>query len=65
MIGCILATDMAKHAADFSALKTLVEVKEIKGGVNAEAILNRENETTMFKSQQFILEMCLHACDVS
>lgn len=36
MIGCILATDMAKHAADFSALKSLVEAKSIKGGINAE-----------------------------
>lgn len=27
MIGCILATDMAKHAADLSALKSLVEAK--------------------------------------
>jgi len=32
VIGCILATDMAKHAADFSALKSLVEAKQIKGG---------------------------------
>jgi len=44
VIGCILATDMAKHAADFSALKSLVEAKQIKGGVNAELVLNKENE---------------------
>jgi len=35
---------MAKHAADFSALKSLVEAKQIKGGVNAELVLNKENE---------------------
>ena len=56
MIGCILATDMAKHASDLSSLKTLVETKQIKNGANAELIINRENETTTFKSQQFILE---------
>lgn len=32
VIGCILATDMAKHAADLSALKSLVETKDIKRG---------------------------------
>ena len=34
MIGCILATDMAKHASDLSALKSLVETKGIKNGEN-------------------------------
>jgi high affinity cGMP-specific 3',5'-cyclic phosphodiesterase 9 len=36
MIGCILATDMAKHASDLSALKSLVETKNIKNGENAQ-----------------------------
>ena len=35
VIGCILATDMAKHATDLSALKGLVEAKQIKSGQNA------------------------------
>ena len=65
MIGCILATDMAKHGTDLSALKTLVDTKQIKSGVNADQLLNRENDTTLFKSQQFLLECCLHASDVS
>lgn len=65
MIGCILATDMAKHAQDLSQLKSLIETKEIKGGLNAGLIINKENDTTIFKSQQFIMECCLHACDVS
>jgi hypothetical protein len=50
MIGCILATDMAKHAADLSALKTLVETKQIKNGQNAESIINRETDDSLFKS---------------
>ncbi len=35
VIGCILATDMAKHAADLSQLKSLVEAKQIKNGYNS------------------------------
>ena len=50
MIGCILATDMAKHASDLSALKTLVELKGIKDGVNSEQIINRTDDNTLFKS---------------
>ena len=50
VIGCILATDMAKHAADLSALKSLVEAKSIKNGENASQILNKENEASIFKS---------------
>lgn len=65
VIGCILATDMAKHAADLSALKSTIETKQIKNGVNADQMINKENENSIFKSQQFLLECALHACDVS
>ncbi|CDW73306.1 3 5-cyclic nucleotide phosphodiesterase family protein [Stylonychia lemnae] len=65
MIGCILATDMAKHFADVSQLKSLAESKQIKNGQNQGMIINKENEASLFKSQQFIMELCLHACDLS
>jgi len=65
MIGCILATDMAKHASDIAQMKLLIDTKDIKDGENAHLILNKENDQTFFKSQQFMLETCLHACDVS
>jgi uncharacterized protein YccT (UPF0319 family) len=65
MIGCILATDMAKHSSDLSSLKTLVELNDIHDGVNAENIINRSDDASLFKSQQLILECCLHTCDVS
>lgn len=65
VIGCILATDMAKHGADMSTLKSILDTKLIKNGENAGLIINRENEASIFKSQQFLLECCLHACDVS
>jgi len=50
VIGCILATDMAKHAADLSALKSLVETKNIKGGENSNQIINKESDAALFKS---------------
>lgn len=65
MIGCILATDMAKHAADLSQLKSIVEAKQIRQGQNADLVINRESDATLFKSQQFLLEITLHACDIS
>eukprot|EP00347_Sterkiella_histriomuscorum_P005920 403354761 len=65
VIGCILATDMAKHAKDLSQIKDIVESKGIKEGQNNTMIIDCTNETTVFNSQQFILECCLHACDLS
>lgn len=50
VIGCILATDMAKHAADLSALKSLVETKQIKAGENSNQIINKESDAALFKS---------------
>lgn len=35
---------MAKHSADLSALKSLLETKDIKKGNNAKEVLNRGNE---------------------
>lgn len=50
VVGCILATDMAKHAADLSALKSIVQSKEISNGVNAYLILNKTDDVSLFKS---------------
>jgi len=44
MIGCILATDMAKHASDLASLKQLIDSKGISQGENAHLVLNREND---------------------
>ena len=43
VISMILATDMAKHMADLSALKTLVETKQIKNGENAHLVVNKDS----------------------
>ena len=61
----ILATDMAKHMADMSALKALLEQEKIKNGQNVELLVSGDNEKKIFENQQFLMEVCLHACDVS
>lgn len=56
---------MARHAADLSSLNVLIEQKGIKCGMNSNLILNKENNVTLFNSQQQVLNISLHACDVS
>ena len=41
---------MAKHAADLSSLKSILEAKGIKGGLNADQIINQDDEAALFKS---------------
>jgi hypothetical protein len=50
VIECILSTDMAKHAGMVQYLKNIIESKNIKNGVNADKIINKENDTTLFNS---------------
>lgn len=65
VMGCILATDMAKHNDDVKAMQGLLKHNGIAAGVNAEKIIDRESETSLFKSQQQVLEFTLHFCDIS
>ena len=65
MIQCVLATDMAKHSEKVARLMNFVESHEIANGENAGAVLNEENEMRKFDSQQFMLNVCLHAADLS
>jgi hypothetical protein len=65
VIGCILATDMAKHASDLAQLKTLISSNDIHNGKNVDRIINSEDENQTFASQQFLMEICLHSADVS
>lgn len=44
VIGLILATDMAKHAADLSQLKTTLAEFDIKEGHNVEMLVKTTNE---------------------
>jgi hypothetical protein len=65
MIGIILATDMARHVADLASFKNLLDAKQVKGGVNAEKLVDTETPAKEFDSKQQVLELFVHAADVS
>ena len=64
LIGAILATDMAKHTNEVSRLRSLVEAKGVSGGKNVEELLDKTSSTSLFESQQFLIDICLHSCDL-
>ena len=64
IIGCVLATDMAKHFEIMTSLKNIISSHEIVKGANAEKIINKKSPLTEFESKQFILSACLHAADI-
>jgi len=37
---------------------------EISNGKNVEQIVNTDDENLLFSNQQFLMEICLHSCDV-
>lgn len=65
MIGIILATDMARHVSDLASFKSLMEQKGIKNGVNQANIVDRDSAKKEFDSKQQLLEISVHAADVS
>lgn len=64
IIGCILATDMARHFEIVGSLQNLISTHDISNGKNAEKIINKQTPVTEFESKQFILSACLHAADI-
>ena len=65
MVGMILATDMARHVTDLGSFKSLLETREIKQGKNAEKLIDFSSAAKEFDSKQQLIEICLHAADVS
>ena len=65
MIGIILATDMARHVSDLANFNSLMEQKGIKAGNNQELIIDNESSKKEFDSRQTLLEITVHAADVS
>lgn len=65
MIGMILATDMARHVTDLSSFKEILAQRQINQGKNADKIIDNSSVTKEFDSKQQIIELCLHAADVS
>lgn len=65
MIGIILATDMARHVSDLTSFQSLIESKQIKNGVNQSNIIETDSAKKEFDSRQILLEITVHAADVS
>lgn len=64
-VGMILATDMARHVTDLSSFKSLLENRQIKGGTNAMRLIDHSTAAKEFDSKQQLMEICMHAADVS
>lgn len=64
LIGAILATDMAKHTSEVSRLRSLVEAKGVSNGNNVQDLLDKTSSTSLFESQQFLIDVSLHSCDL-
>lgn len=64
-VGMILATDMARHVTDLSSFKSLLEQRNIKNGENAKSIIDNTSAAKEFDSKQQLIEIALHAADVS
>jgi cAMP-specific phosphodiesterase 4 len=65
MIEGILATDMAFHAKHIGTIKTKVETYEISKGNNLDKMFYDANLSKMYENQQAVLNLCLHAADIS
>ena len=67
MIGLILATDCADHEPQLKVLSSIVKSKGITKEKNNGQLLidSSEDPTEKFKSQQMIMNFCIHACDFS
>ena len=65
VIGIILATDMARHVSDLANFTSLLEQKGISVGKNQENIIDYTSVKTEFESRQSLLELIVHAADVS
>ena len=64
-IGIILATDMARHTSDLAKVKNVMMTKAVKLGANREHLIDLESLKKEFDSKQVLIELCVHAADVS
>ncbi len=61
----ILGTDMAFHQKNISAVRTKIETFDIKKGRNIDKMMSQDNVTRLFENQQMLLNLTLHAVDIS
>jgi cAMP-specific phosphodiesterase 4 len=65
IIESILATDMAFHQKNLSTIKTKMETFDIKKGRNIDKMMSPDNVSRNFENQQMLLNLTLHAVDIS
>lgn len=56
---------MAQHSKNLSTLKAKTENYEIVKGINLNRLIPKDNVTKAFENQQAILNLYLHASDIS
>ena len=56
---------MARHVSDLATFTGLMESKGIVQGKNKEMIIDYENSKKEFESRQTLIELLVHAADVS
>ena len=62
----ILATDMADHMSHVNVVDFKLKNKQItKEAGNGATFIDTKNETELFNSQQQVLDLMIHACDLS
>ena len=66
MVGCIVATDMAKHKQDLDMLNFRIQNNDItKERDNGYDFIDQTSADTVFDTQQQLLEMALHCSDLT
>jgi len=65
IIDCVISTDMAFHGKQFTFLKLKIETFQIKKGNNTEKIIEGLDRINLAQTQQEIMNIIIHACDIS
>jgi hypothetical protein len=66
MVGMILSTDMAQHMQHLTQFKTRCESKGIEAELaNGHLFIDKTDAASTFETQQQLLEMAMHTCDLS
>ena len=66
IVGMILATDMAQHASHVSLVQSKVTSKGIQKELNnGSAFIDTDDDKKKVMSQQQILDLVIHSCDLS
>lgn len=56
---------MANHTTELANFKSMLEAKGVRNGENIENLIKQDGAKDIFKTQQQVLDMCMHANDIS